>query len=90
MSLVFTTELTRRLLSFHRDWGRVFLTSMLTFQRDGAQVPQKDISWVVKLAKGGEEEDWHLLQRGGGKIHSCQVCKSILKGNGGHGLLEET
>lgn len=31
------------------------MPSMLTFRRDGAQVPQRDISWVVKLAKGWEK-----------------------------------
>lgn len=36
------------------DTGRDLSSLMITFKKDGSQVLEKDISWVVKLAKGCE------------------------------------
>ena len=47
-----------KLLCFHRDWEiGMPSSSMFTFQRDGTQVPEKDISCLVKLAKGWRKID---------------------------------
>ena len=56
-----------------RNKGPIFLENYITtFQKDGSKVLEKDILWVLKLAKNWKK---FTSQRGRERIYKCKISR---------------